>query len=209
MGRLAAAAAICLGLLFPVTTARAADLLRLDPAATTVAFELGSTFHTVHGSFDLARGEIWFDAGTGEASGRIEIPTASGQSGNKSRDRKMHEEILESARYPAIVFHPDRFEGAFDPASGGTVSLAGAIDIHGGSHRISVPAEVSISGAKLTGTAHLTIPYVEWGMKDPSVLFLRAKKEVEVTIHLEGSIERDAPAPGENRAPATSQGGEK
>ncbi|HXI03121.1 MAG TPA: YceI family protein, partial [Candidatus Saccharimonadales bacterium] len=178
--------------------ARAADLLRLDPAATSVAFELGSTFHTVHGSFDLARGEIWFDAGTGEASGRIEIPTASGQSGNKSRDRKMHEEILESARYPAIVFQPDRFEGSFDPASGGKVSLAGAIEIHGASHRISVPAEVSISGVKLTGTARLTIPYVEWGMKDPSVLFLRARKEVEVTIHLEGSIQREAPAPDQD-----------
>jgi hypothetical protein len=27
------------------------------------------------------------------------------------------------------------------------------------------------------------VPFVEWGMKDPSTLFLRVDKRVDITIH--------------------------
>jgi len=36
------------------------------------------------------------------------------------------------------------------------------------------------------------IPYVAWGMKDPSMFIVRAAKEVDVTVESAGAV---APAP--------------
>jgi polyisoprenoid-binding protein YceI len=168
--------------------AGAADLLTFDPASSEVVWTLGSTFHDVHGTFAMTRGEIRFDAATGEASGRIEISATSGESGNESRDRKMHEEVLESGRFPVIVLLPERMTGSFDPESGGSVNIDGTIEIHGVRRQITVAGEVTVAEGHLTGTAHLTIPYVEWGMKDPSAFIFRADKVVEITLNLDGTL---------------------
>ena len=171
--------------------AGAADLLTFDPASSEVVWTLGSTFHDVHGTFAMTRGEIRFDAATGEASGRIEISATSGESGNESRDKKMHEEVLESGKFPRIVLLPERFtakNGTFDPESGGSVNIDGTIEIHGVRRQITVAGEVTVAEGHLTGTAHLTIPYVEWGMKDPSAFIFRADKVVEITLNLDGTL---------------------
>src|SRR6185295_14797211 len=83
----------------------------LDPGRTTIAFSLGTTFHTVHGSFKLKRGALHFDTATGDVRGEIVVDTQSGESGNASRDKRMRDEILETPRFPTAVFRPDRFEG--------------------------------------------------------------------------------------------------
>ena len=78
--------------------------LRLDPAATQVEFTLGDTLHTVHGSFRLTSGTISFDPATGKASGVLVVDAASGESGNRARDRKMAKDILEAAKFPDLTF---------------------------------------------------------------------------------------------------------
>ena len=85
--------------------------LQIDPAQTKVEFTLADVLHTVHGTFVLKRGTIRFDPATGKASGELVVDAASGESGNGARDRRMHKDILESDRYPEIVFRPDRVEG--------------------------------------------------------------------------------------------------
>src|SRR6266581_5939 len=83
----------------------------LDVAQSIVTWSLGTTFHTVHGSFALKKGTLRLDPATGKASGEIIVDAASGKSGNDSRDKKMHKEVLESGRYAEVVFRPDRVEG--------------------------------------------------------------------------------------------------
>ena len=70
----------------------------LDPAATEVRFTLGATLHVVSGSLRAREGRIVLDPETGEASGRIVLDATSAETGNRRRDDKMHEKILESAR---------------------------------------------------------------------------------------------------------------
>jgi polyisoprenoid-binding protein YceI len=80
------------------------DTVTFDPAQTSVDFTLADVLHTVHGAFTLRSGVIHFDPETGKASGSLVVDAGSGDSGGGARDRRMHKNILESGRYPEIVF---------------------------------------------------------------------------------------------------------
>ncbi len=86
-------------------------ILGIDPVQSKVHWTLGTTAHTVHGSFAFKKGNLQLDTSTGKASGDIVVDATSGNSGNDSRDKKMHKEVLESGQYAEVVFRPDRVEG--------------------------------------------------------------------------------------------------
>lgn len=169
-------------------SAASADVLRLEPSSTTVQFTLGSTMHEVKGIFDLTGGEILFNPSTGEASGRVMISALSGNTENEKRDKKMHNKVLESALFPEITFVPHHIEGTLQPQGQSDLQLVGTMEIHGTGHDLVIPATVRMEQGRLTGTAQFTIPFVEWGLKDPSVFIFRVKKEVQVTLELVGSV---------------------
>ena len=153
-----------------------------DPAQTKVEFTLGSLLHTVHGTFALKRGELRFDPATGVASGDLVVDATSGASGNNSRDRRMHKDVLQSDKYPSIEFHADRVEGKVMPQATSHVQLHGMFTIHGAAHEMTVPVVVQSDGGRHTATAQFEIPYVKWGMKNPSTLMLRVNDKVEITV---------------------------
>jgi len=53
------------------------------------------------------RENLHLDTSTGKARGENRRGRDNGNSGNDSRDRKMHKEVLESGQYADIVFRPD------------------------------------------------------------------------------------------------------
>jgi polyisoprenoid-binding protein YceI len=158
-------------------------VLQIDPSRTKVEFTLADVLHTVHGSFLLKRGDIRFDAATGKASGELVVDATSGDSGSGTRDRNMHKNVLESARYPEIVFRPDRVEGKVSPQGASKVALHGIFSIHGAQHDVTLPVEVEAADGQYTATIQFAVPYVQWGMKNPSTLFLRVSDKVEISIH--------------------------
>lgn len=164
--------------------------LNLDPAQTKITFTLGATFHTVEGSFKLKSGTIQFNPATGEASGDVVVDATSGESGNDSRDRKMHKSVLESQNYPEIVFVPERIQGQVSLSGESHVQILGLVKLHGSQHEIALPADIQVTGNQLTANVHFAIPYVEWGLKDPSTFILRVDKTVNIIIHAVGSLPR-------------------
>ncbi len=158
------------------------QVLEFDPARTTVTFTLGSLLHTVHGTFKLTRGVVRFDPDTGAASGQLVIDAASGESGNESRDGRMKKSVLETGKYPEITFVPDRVQGK--PAAQGAshVEVHGTFRIHGVDHELTLPVEVRPAPGEIAAQTHFAVPYVDWGMKNPSTLFLRVDKTVEIEI---------------------------
>ena len=157
--------------------------LALDPSHADVEFVLPSLLHTVHGTFQLQRGSLEFDPESEAVTGELVVDARSGDSGGAARDRRMHKEILESDKYPLIVFRPDRMEGKVAPQGASNVQLHGVFSIHGGDHEMTVPVEVHAEGGQYTSTAHFLVPYVKWGMKNPSTLMLRVNDKVEITVH--------------------------
>jgi len=164
------------------------ETLQLDPAHTSVTFTLGDVLHTVHGTFQLKRGTVQFEPATGKISGEIVVDAKSGDSGNGMRDRKMHREVIESDQYPEISFRPDRVEGKAAAQGKSSVKVHGMFNIHGVDHEMSVPADVEFAADHWTATVHFTIPYVKWGMTNPSTLFLRANDSVDIDLAAAGSI---------------------
>jgi polyisoprenoid-binding protein YceI len=158
----------------------------LDPAQTEVHFTLSDVLHTVHGTFQLKNGTIRFDPATGNASGEVVVDVASGASGSAARDRKMHKDVLESGRYPEAVFTPDRVEGHIVPEGTAELQVHGVFKIHGTAHEITFQTQVQTKGDQLTVTLHGVIPYTQWGMKNPSTLFLRVSDKVQLDIHATG-----------------------
>ncbi len=163
-------------------------VLDLDPGSTRIAFTLAATFHDVHGSARLTAGEVRFDPETGGAAGRIVIDARSLATGNARRDRKMHRAVLESERFPEIVFLPERLQGSFDPDGRSGLQLSGTLEIHGGRHPLTLPAQVRAQGGALAATASFVLPYVEWGMEDVSTLFLRVGKTLAVDVETVGVL---------------------
>ncbi|HEV2617607.1 MAG TPA: YceI family protein [Candidatus Acidoferrales bacterium] len=162
--------------------------LSLDPARTQITFTLGATFHTVEGSFKLKSGSIQFNPATGEVSGEIVVDATSGETGNNSRDRKMHKSVLESQNYPEIVFVPSRVQGHVSLSGESQVQVHGSVKLDGSQHNITIPADVRVTGDHLTATVHFAIPYVEWGLKDPSTFLLRVDKKVDLVIQAAGKL---------------------
>ena len=162
---------------------------QLDPAQSSVKFTLGDVLHTVHGTFKLKQGDLQVTT-DGKISGQIVVDATSGDSGSSMRDRKMHKEVLESARYPEISFHPDRIEGPVSSSGKSSVMVHGMFNIHGANREITVPAQVETDGDHWTATVHFTIPYQKWGMKNPSTLFLRVSDTVEIDLLATGMLVR-------------------
>ena len=162
--------------------------MTLDPGQTHVEFTLSDILHTVHGSFKLKRGTIRYDFASGKAAGEIVIDAQSGESRSQARDQRMHKNILESERYPEISFVPDRVSGALPKAD-----VHGTFRIHGKDHEMTMMVETVPAGKGLEVKTHFVVPYVAWGMKNPSTLILRVGETVMIDVRAIGLVQADLP----------------
>ncbi len=160
--------------------------IRLDPEATKITFTLGDVLHTVRGAFRLSRGEMWFDPETGKAGGALVVNAASGESGNRSRDNRMRRNVLEAGQFAELTFAPDRIEGTINSSGDSTFGLHGLFSIHGTSHELTCTVKAHIENGRVAAKATFDVPYVSWGMKDPSTLFLRVSNTVKVEVDAAG-----------------------
>jgi polyisoprenoid-binding protein YceI len=178
--------------LFAVSRASVAiaqeEVLELDPAQTQVRFSLGDVLHTVRGRFNVEHGTIDFDPSTGRASGLVVVDAASGESGNRARDHKMHKDILESARYPQITFAPNQVQGPVVPQQEFKLQVLGTLALHGASRPLTLIVLARLAGRQLTADTQFRIPYVSWGLKNPSTFLLRVNDTVDIAVHAVGRL---------------------
>ncbi len=162
--------------------------VRLDPGGTQINFTLSDFLHTVHGTFKLTKGDFWFDLSSGEAGGGLIVSSGSGDSGSHARDSRMDKNILQTDVYPLITFTPDRVIGRINGAGHSEFRLHGIFGIHGATHELSMNVKSEIRGARLTARADFDVPYVRWGIKNPSTLMLRVNQTVQIEIQTDGQI---------------------
>lgn len=168
-------------------TTRSGIQINLDPAQSKVHYTVDTTLHTVHGTFNLKSGTMTFDPAGGKASGEVIVFATSGDSGNSSRDARMHKEILETQKYPDAIFLPSQIEGTVAASGVSDVKVRGTINIHGSEHEVVALVHAEMASDHWKATAKFDVPYIQWGIKDPSNWFLKVKPVVNVELEMAGT----------------------
>ncbi len=164
------------------------QVFTVDPQASQLAFTLGDVLHSVHGTFHVQSGSVTFSRGTPKISGSIVVAAGSGNSGNETRDKKMSKDILNAPQFTAASFSPASYQGTIAASGDSTVQVTGTFTLHGAPHPITVPMQIHIEGTQCTAKTHFVVPYVQWGLKDPSTFILRVAKEVQIDLTLSGQL---------------------
>lgn len=175
-------------LLFAASAFGQHQTFTVDPNASQVAWALGGNGHHVTGSFHVQSGTIDFDRSAHTISGSVVVAAGSGNSGEASRDKKMNKEVLDVEHYSEISFAPQKYEGTVAPAGDSTIQVSGTFTLHGTPHDLTVPMQIHIDAGTLTAKTHFVVPYVKWGLKDPSVFILKVAKQVDIDLTLTGKV---------------------
>jgi polyisoprenoid-binding protein YceI len=160
----------------------------VNPDASQVAFSLGGNTHHVNGTFHVQSGTIDFDRSAQTISGSVVVAAGSGNSGDQGRDKKMNSDVLNIDQYSQISFVPKSYQGTIAASGDSTIQVSGIFTLHGTPHDLTLPMQIHIDGANLTAKGHFTVPYVKWGLKDPSIFVLKVAKEVDIDLDLHGSL---------------------
>ncbi|MGD0957682.1 MAG: YceI family protein [Candidatus Acidiferrales bacterium] len=181
-------AAACVFALAPSLCAQEISVT-LDPAATKIGFTLSATLHMVHGTFKLKSGQIHLDPATGKVSGSVIVDAASANTDNSSRDRKMHAEVLESAKFPEITFTPSHVKGSIAQQGTSQLEVAGVLRLRGQDHSLTLAIAIDRSAnGQFHASTKFPVPYVKWGLTNPSNFLLHVSDTVNLDVDAVGQI---------------------
>jgi polyisoprenoid-binding protein YceI len=133
------------------------------------------------------------DAGLQDASLRLRIRADSLEVTNDVSDkdrneiqRKMHEEVLETDRYPEIFYECERASASGNPDGRYWVALNGELTLHGVTRPFPVSARVTVNGDLLRGTGEFSLLLSDFNIERPSVAggAVRIKDEIKGTFDI-------------------------
>jgi polyisoprenoid-binding protein YceI len=162
----------------------------VNPDGSQVRITLNTTHEVVNGAFHIQSGSIEFDRNTPKMAGSVVVLSASGNTGNGSRDKRMDKEILKVDQYATVSFEPKSYTGALAAEGDSTLQVTGTFTLLGAPHEITIPILVHIEGTAATAKAHFVMPYVQWGVKNPSFLIWKAEDNVAVDLFLNGRLSK-------------------
>ena len=174
-------------LLAPVALAQQQTFVA-NPDASEIKMTLKTTREVVNGTFHIQSGSLEFDRSAAKMSGSVVVLAGSGRTGNGSRDKKMNKDILEVEQHATVSFEPKSYTGAIAPSGDSTIQVTGIFTLLGAPHQIAIPMLVHLEGTTATAKAHFVLPYIQWGLKDPSFLFWKADKDVAIDLFLTGRL---------------------
>jgi polyisoprenoid-binding protein YceI len=163
--------------------------IHFDPQATQIHFKVGSLVRDVRGTFQFKGGALAIDPDSTLAQGELLVDATTGRTGNAARDKQMQDEVLESKRYPSIFFHAEHLRGQVPKTDGSSDVIAeGMLNIHGADHPMQMKVHLVRVGNALSATTHFSVPYVEWGMKNPRGGFVHLSKTAQVDVSAKGTV---------------------
>jgi polyisoprenoid-binding protein YceI len=160
----------------------------VNPDASEVRMKLNTTHEIVNGAFHIQSGSIEFDRSNPKMSGSVAVLAGSGKTGNDSRDKKMNKDILKVEQYTTVSFAPKTYTGTIAPSGDSTIQVSGVFTLLGNPHDLTIPMQIHLDGSKATAKAQFVIPYVQWGLKNPSFMFWKADNDVAMDLNLVGQV---------------------
>jgi polyisoprenoid-binding protein YceI len=176
-------------LLAPVALAQQQTFVA-NPDASEVKMTLKTTREVVNGTFHIQSGSLEFDRSAAKMSGSVVVLAGSGKTGNGNRDKKMNKDILEVEQHATVSFEPKSYAGAIAPSGDSTIQVTGIFTLLGTPHEITIPILVHLDGTTAAAKAHFVVPYVQWGLKNPSFLIWKADNDVVIDLFLNGKLSK-------------------
>lgn len=162
----------------------------VNPDASEVKITLKTTHELVNGTFHVQSGSIEFDPSTPKMSGSVVVLAGSGKTGNGSRDKKMNKDILKVEQHATVSFEPKSYTGIIAPSGDSTIQVTGIFTLLDTPHEITIPILVHLESTTAAAKAHFVVPYVQWGLKNPSFLIWKADNDVAVDLSLTGRLSK-------------------
>jgi hypothetical protein len=160
----------------------------VNPDASEVKMRLNTTHEVVNGTFHIQSGSIEFDRSAARMSGSVAVLAGSGKTGNDSRDKKMNKDILKVDQYATVSFAPKAYTGTIASSGDSTIQVSGVITLLSNPHDLTIPMQIHMDGSKATARAQFVVPYVQWGLKNPSFMFWKAENDVAIDLNLVGQV---------------------
>ncbi|HEY1215554.1 MAG TPA: YceI family protein [Bryobacteraceae bacterium] len=181
-------AALVLALLSAATLLAQHQTFAVNPDASQVKMKLNTTHEVVNGTFHVQSGSINFDRTHPSISGIVVVAAGSGKTGNGSRDKKMNKEILKVNQFATVSFEPNAYSGTIAASGDSTIQVSGVFTLLGTAHDLTIPMQIHIDGSRATAKAQFVVPYVQWGVKNPSFFIWKAQNDVAIDLTLIGDI---------------------
>jgi polyisoprenoid-binding protein YceI len=181
-------AVVALALIFATATLAQRQTFAVNPDASEVKIKLNTTHEVVNGTFHIQSGSIELDRSNSKMSGSVAVLAGSGKTGNDSRDKKMNKDILKVDQYTTVSFAPKTYTGTIAPGGDSTIQVSGVFTLLGNPHNLTIPIQIHMDGSKATARAQFVVPYVQWGLKNPSFMFWKAENNVAIDLNLVGQI---------------------
>jgi hypothetical protein len=160
----------------------------VNPDASEVKMKLNTTHEVVNGTFHVQSGSINFDRTASNISGIVIVAAGSGKTGNDSRDEKMNKDILKVDQFATVSFSPKTYNGMIADSGDSTIQVSGVFTLLGAAHDLTIPMQIHLDGMKATAKGQFVVPYVQWGLKNPSFLIWKAENDVTIDLNLVGQI---------------------
>ncbi|PYS95859.1 MAG: hypothetical protein DMF50_07030 [Acidobacteria bacterium] len=196
--------------------AAAPPTLAIDAAGSELRFTITRPGETIDGHAHEFTGEVAVDpARPGEGSSVVlRVRSASLETGNRMRDRKMRNTHLEVERFPEIVFsstsirlsadgEAEAAPGPLRPGEPRKALVEGVLALHGVERTILFPVAIRYDTGSLTAEGDVTLRLTDHAIPIPRFLWIVLDDEVKLHFRFEAGP-RPGPGAAEtetNRAP--------
>jgi hypothetical protein len=102
----------------------------------------------------------------------------------------MNKDILKVEQYATVSFEPKTYSGVLALSGDSNLQVTGIFTLLGTPHEITIPILVHLDGTTATAKAHFVVPYVTWGLKNPSFLIWKADNDVAIDLSLAGRLSK-------------------
>jgi polyisoprenoid-binding protein YceI len=181
-------AVVALALIFAPAALAQHQTFAVNPDASEVKMKLNTTHEVVDGTFHIQSGSINFDRTASHLSGIVIVAAGSGKTGNDSRDKKMNKDILKVDQFATVSFAPKAYNGTIAASGDSAIQVSGVFTLLGTAHDLTIPMQIHRDGSKAMARAQFVVPYVRWGLKNPSFMFWKADNDVAIDLNLVGQV---------------------
>lgn len=181
-------AVFALAVMLPSSVFSQHENFTVNPDASEVKMTLNTTHEVVYGIFHIQSGSVEFNRSAPKMSGLIVVLPGTGKTGNNNRDKKMRNDILKVDEFTTVTFAPKSYAGTITLSGDSAIHVSGVFTLLGTPHDLTIPMQIHLDGSKAVTKAHFIVPYIQWGLTDPSFMFWKAEHDVAIDLNLVGQV---------------------